>query len=198
MILIIRWVITTILFSEKKRQYITTILSLSSETQFYLQCIIETVMNAFPQDNTTSSALSEMHTILEESSISLQNDEASFSVLENSRMELRHRFEGVYGAMKLHTEEIQQLESKLVELQQQLSCEKEESESLRRQRDELQKEVGKLESELREQQQIVKGLEGNERRLSLEAEDLSYKSSEEIRSLKESNEQLSVEEKETG
>ena len=155
-------------------------------------------MNAFPQDNTTSSALSEMHTILEESSISLQNDEASFSVLENSRMELRHRFEGAYGAMKLHAEEIQQLESKLVELQQQLSCEKEESESLRRQRDELQKEVGKLESELREQQQIVKGLEGNERRLSLEAEDLSYKSSEEIRSLKESNEQLSVEEKETG
>lgn len=94
LILIIRWVITTILFSEKKRQYITTILSLSSETQFYLQCIIETVMNAFPQDSANSSALSEMHTILEESSISLGNDEASFSILENSRMELRHRFEG--------------------------------------------------------------------------------------------------------
>ena len=99
--MIIRWVITTILFSEKKRQYITTILSLSSETQFYLQCIIETVMNAFPQDDANSSALSEMHTILEESSISLDNDQASFSLLENSRMELRSRFEGLLFSLAL-------------------------------------------------------------------------------------------------
>ena len=52
--------------------------------------------------------------------------------------------------------------------------------------------MGKLESELRDQRQIVKGLEGNERRLSLKAEEVNSKSNEEIRSLKESNEQLSV------
>ena len=55
--------------------------------------------------------------------------------------------------------------------------------------------MGKLESELRYQRQVVKGLEGSERRLSLKAEDMSSKSSEEIRSLRESNEQLSVETK---
>lgn len=38
----------------------------------------------------------------------------------------------------------------------------------------------------------MKGLEGKERRLSLKAEEVNSKSSEEIRSLKESNEQLSV------
>ena len=109
-----------------------------------------------------------------------------------NQQQLLHLASVAAGEEGFSPEEIQQLESKLVQLQQQLSCEKEESESLRRQRDDLQKEVGKLESELRDQRQIVKGLEGNERRLSLKAEEMNSKSSEEIRSLKESNEQLSV------
>lgn len=70
--------------------------------------------------------------------------------------------------------------------------EKEESDSLRRQRDELQEEVGKLEADLREQREIVMGLEGQERRLSMAVEDTNFKSTERIRALEESNKQLSV------
>ena len=89
-------------------------------------------------------------------------------------------------------EEIQQLEARIVQLQQRLSSEKEESDSLRRQRDELQEEVGKLEADLREQREIVMGLEGQKRRLSMAAEDTNFKSTERIRALEESNKQLSV------
>lgn len=89
-------------------------------------------------------------------------------------------------------EEIQQLEARIVQLQQRLSSEKEESDSLRRQRDELQEEVGKLEADLREQREIVMGLEGQERRLSMAVEDTNFKSTERIRALEESNKQLSV------
>lgn len=73
-----------------------------------------------------------------------------------------------------------------------MSSEKEESDSLRRQRDELQEEVGKLEADLREQREIVMGLEGQERRLSMAVEDTNFKSTERIRALEESNKQLSV------
>ena len=89
-------------------------------------------------------------------------------------------------------EEIQQLEARIVQLQQRLSSEKEESDSLRRQRDELQEEVGKLEADLREQREIVMGLEGQEHRLSMAVEDTNFKSTERIRALEESNKQLSV------
>ena len=84
------------------------------------------------------------------------------------------------------------MESRIVQLQQRLSSEKEESDSLRRQRDELQKEVGRLEADLREQREIVMGLEGQERRLSMAAEDTNLRSAERIRTLEENNEQLSV------
>lgn len=89
LMLILRWVITTVLFSDKKSSYITIILSLSSQTQYFLQCIIETVMNAFPQDENNTSAISELHSILEESSIL----SANHSILPDD--DLRDYFEGI-------------------------------------------------------------------------------------------------------
>lgn len=89
--------ITTILFSAKKTEYIQSILTLSSNTQFYLQLIIETVLNTFPQDDVNESAISEVHSILEESQLLYNNrliptEEDSLDI-DNSRLQLRSHFE---------------------------------------------------------------------------------------------------------
>lgn len=62
-----------------------------------------------------------------------------------------------------------------MELQRSLTIQREQSESLRQERDHLQNEVFKLEEELKEHQDAVFQLEGNERRLSqkFQAEDQS-------------------------
>ena len=182
--MILRWVITTILFSAKKTEYIQSILTLSSNTQFYLQLIIETVLNTFPQDDVNESAISEVHSILEESQLLYNNrliptEEDSLDI-DNSRLQLRSHFE----------EEIHELESRVLTLQQSLTAQKEETELLRRQRDELQQEVMRLESEVAMQKEVVNGLEGQERRLSLEVEGTTEKYTEQIRCLQETNEQL--------
>lgn len=91
LIFILRWVITTILFSEKKNTYLTIILTLSSQTQYFLQCIIESVRDLLSQDDADYSTISEACSILEESSILIDNDE----LLDNSRIELRHYYEGM-------------------------------------------------------------------------------------------------------
>ena len=184
MVLILRWVITTILFSAKKTEYIQSILTLSSNTQFYLQLIIETVLNTFPQDDVNESAISEVHSILEESQLLYNNrliptEEDSLDI-DNSRLQLRSHFE----------EEIHELESRVLTLQQSLTAQKEETELLRRQRDELQQEVMRLEREVAMQKEVVNGLEGQERRLSLEVEGTTEKYTEQIRCLQETNEQL--------
>ena len=91
LIFILRWVITTILFSEKKNTYLTIILSLSPQTQYFLQCIIQSVKDLLSQDDADYSTISEACSILEESSILADNDE----LLDNSRIELRHYYEGM-------------------------------------------------------------------------------------------------------
>ena len=91
LIFILRWVITTILFSEKKNTYLTIILTLSPQTQYFLQCIIESVRDLLSQDDADYSTISEAYSILEESSILADNDE----LLDNSRIELRHYYEGM-------------------------------------------------------------------------------------------------------
>lgn len=184
LVLILRWVITTILFSSKKTEYIQSILTLSPNTQFYLQLIIETVLNTFPQDDVNESAISDVHSILEESQFlynhrSIPTEEDSLDI-DNSRLQLRSHFE----------EEIRELESRVLMLQQSLAAQKEETELLRRQRDELQQEVTRLESEVAMQKEVVNGLEGQERRLSLEVEGATGKYAEQIRYLQETNEQL--------
>lgn len=57
-------------------------------------------MNTFPQDEANSSAISEMHSILDESSITVNDNQQYDSILENSRLELRHRFEGRVDVLK--------------------------------------------------------------------------------------------------
>ena len=91
LIFILRWVITTILFSEKKNTYLTIILTLSPQTQYFLQCIIQSVKDLLSQDDADYSTISEACSILEESSILPDDDE----VFENSRIELRHYYEGM-------------------------------------------------------------------------------------------------------
>lgn len=184
LVLILRWVITTILFSAKKTEYVQSILTLSPDTQFYLQLIIETVINTFPHDEMNESAISEVHSILEESQLlysghHIPTEEDSLDI-DNSRLQLRSHFE----------EEIRELESRVLTLQQSLAAQKEETEMLRRQRDELQQEVNRLESEVAIQKEVVNGLEGQERRLSLEVEGAAGKYTEEIKLLRETNDQL--------
>ena len=88
-----RWVITTILFSEKKVQYIETILTLSPQTRYFLQCTIETVMAVFPQDEVNQSTLSDIQSALEDSFSEVCPRQGS---LNSSHVELRHHFEGLF------------------------------------------------------------------------------------------------------
>ena len=63
---------------------------------------------------------------------------------------------------------------------------------LHRQRDELQREVIRMESELKEKREIISGLEGQERRRSSVMENQSEELKEEIRSLRSQNDTMSV------
>ena len=98
LVLIIRWVITTILFSAKKTDYITTILTLSPQTQVCLQCIIEAVMNSFPLDDEDSTSFSEIHSRVEDSVLSVDEvNERKDSLDGASRVDLHGRYEEGLG-----------------------------------------------------------------------------------------------------
>ena len=216
LVLIIRWVITTILFSAKKTDYITTILTLSPQTQVCLQCIIEAVMNSFPLDDEDSTSFSEIHSRVEDSVLSVDEvNERKDSRDGASRVDLHGRYEEGLGKHyvesdpnkhyesdlnnnynedlnKHYEEEMDHLEKQIISLQQSLSNQREETEMLRRQRDELQREVVRMESELKEKREIISGLEGQERRRSSAVENQSEELKEEIRSLRSQNDTMSV------
>ena len=216
LVLIIRWVITTILFSAKKTDYITTILTLSPQTQVCLQCIIEAVMNSFPLDDEDSTSFSEIHSRVEDSVLSVDEvNERKDSLDGASRVDLHGRYEEGLGKhyvesdpnkhyesdlnnnynedlSKHYEEELDHLEKQIISLQQSLSNQREETEMLRRQRDELQREVVRMESELKEKREIISGLEGQERRRSSAVENQSEELKEEIRSLRSQNDTMSV------
>lgn len=216
LVLIIRWVITTILFSTKKTDYITTILTLSPQTQVCLQCIIEAVMNSFPLDDEDSTSFSEIHSRVEDSVLSVDEvNERKDSLDGASRVDLHGRYEEGLGKHyvesdpnkhyesdlnnnynedlnKHYEEEMDHLEKQIISLQQSLSNQREETEMLRRQRDELQREVVRMESELKEKREIISGLEGQERRRSSAVENQSEELKEEIRSLRSQNDTMSV------
>lgn len=216
LVLIIRWVITTILFSAKKTDYITTILTLSPQTQVCLQCIIEAVMNSFPLDDEDSTSFSEIHSRVEDSVLSVDEvNERKDSLDGASRVDLHGRYEEGLGKHyvesdpnkhyesdlnnnynedlnKHYEEEMDHLEKQIISLQQSLSNQREETEMLRRQRDELQREVVRMESELKEKREIISGLEGQERRRSSAVENQSEELKEEIRSLRSQNDTMSV------
>ena len=216
LVLIIRWAITTILFSAKKTDYITTILTLSPQTQVCLQCIIEAVMNSFPLDDEDSTSFSEIHSRVEDSVLSVDEvNERKDSLDGASRVDLHGRYEEGLGKHyvesdpnkhyesdlnnnynedlnKHYEEEMDHLEKQIISLQQSLSNQREETEMLRRQRDELQREVVRMESELKEKREIISGLEGQERRRSSAVENQSEELKEEIRSLRSQNDTMSV------
>ena len=216
LVLIIRWVITTILFSAKNTDYITTILTLSPQTQVCLQCIIEAVMNSFPLDDEDSTSFSEIHSRVEDSVLSVDEvNERKDSLDGASRVDLHGRYEEGLGKHyvesdpnkhyesdlnnnynedlnKHYEEEMDHLEKQIISLQQSLSNQREETEMLRRQRDELQREVVRMESELKEKREIISGLEGQERRRSSAVENQSEELKEEIRSLRSQNDTMSV------
>ena len=216
LVLIIRWVITTILFSAKKTDYITTILTLSPQTQVCLQCFIEAVMNSFPLDDEDSTSFSEIHSRVEDSVLSVDEvNERKDSLDGASRVDLHGRYEEGLGKHyvesdpnkhyesdlnnnynedlnKHYEEEMDHLEKQIISLQQSLSNQREETEMLRRQRDELQREVVRMESELKEKREIISGLEGQERRRSSAVENQSEELKEEIRSLRSQNDTMSV------
>lgn len=216
LVLIIRWVITTILFSAKKTDYITTILTLSPQTQVCLQCIIEAVMNSFPLDDEDSTSFSEIHSRVEDSVLSVDEvNERKDSLDGASRVDLHGRYEEGLGKHyvesdpnkhyesdlnnnynedlnKHYEEEMDHLEKQIISLQQSLSNQREETEMLRRQRDELQREVVRMESELKEKREIISGLEGQERRRSSAVENQSEELKDEIRSLRSQNDTMSV------
>ena len=178
LILIIRWVITTILFSMKRTVYIQIIMSLSLQTQSHLQRIIEAVMSTFPPDDETESVVSDVHSILEESQHhlsavwdrSIPVDADSLSVPRDA--------------------ELRELEQRVLSLQQSLAGSREETELLRRQRDALQSEVARLEAQLATQKRLISGLEGEGRRMSSQLDDARVKLTEDNRQLREENEQL--------
>lgn len=87
---------------------------------------------------------------------------------------------------------MKQLESRIGTLQQNLLVQKEETEMIRRERDELQNEVYRLEKELSQQQQMVHQLEGQERRLSMQSEVVQTDCMQKMEELKEENESLTV------
>lgn len=63
---------------------------------------------------------------------------------------------------------------------------------IRRERDELQNEVTKLERELSEQRKTVLQLEGQERRMSLQSESTTSKFTQQLKELEEMNDVLTV------
>ena len=181
LVLIVRWVITTILFSSKKTHYISTILSLSPQTQMCLQCIIEAVMNSFPLDDENSASLSEMHSLVEDSILSTDSVRYRRDSLDDN---------GAIDAHDPYDEEIGRLEAQIQSLQQSLGNRREEAEALRRQRDDLQQEVLRLEHELAAKKEVIRGLEGQERRRSTAVESQWEALKGEITSLKRERELL--------
>lgn len=183
LILIVRWVITTILFSTKKSQYISTILTLSPQTQMCLQCIIEAVMNSFPLDDENSTSFSEMHSLVED------------SILSNDSMKY-HR-DSLDGAsdVDLHdpyAEKINRLGDQIQTLQQSLSNHEDEVKMLRRQRDDLQQDVLRLEHELATKQEVIRRMEGMEQQRSSAVESQCEALKGEIASLKRDREMMGV------
>ena len=176
LVLIVRWVITTILFSSKKTHYISTILSLSPQTQMCLQCIIEAVMNSFPLDDENSASLSEMHSLVEDSILSTDSVRYRRDSLDDN---------GAIDAHDPYDEEIGRLEAQIQSLQQSLGNRREEAEALRRQRDDLQQEVAA-------KKEVIRGLEGQERRRSTAVESQWEALKGEITSLKRERELLGV------
>lgn len=151
-------------------------------------------MNAFPQDENNQSAISELYSILEESSI---HSIAEKSIIEddkidNSFTDMRQYFEGIFVGKLLLIEEIRQLESRVFALQQSLSTQKEETEMIRKERDDLQNDVFKLEAELSDQRKAVTELERLEVEKGQEAEERSHTFRQEITELRKMNETLSV------
>lgn len=63
---------------------------------------------------------------------------------------------------------------------------------IRRERDELQNEVTKLERDLSEQRKAVLQLEGQERRMSLQSESATSKFTQQLKELEEMNDLLTV------
>lgn len=199
LILIIRWVITTILFSSKKDVYVQTIMTLSSQTQYFLQLIIESVMNTLPQDDIDQSMMSEMCSMIEDSRLSMESLELSgleqhvrpiareegndSLVLEDSlspRKGLDHQYEN----------EIRELEIKVFNLQQNITTQKEETDYIRKQRDELQEEVYRLENEISVHKKVVMTMEGQERRRSLVTDEMNSRYENELKQLREEKDQL--------
>lgn len=199
LILIIRWVITTILFSSKKDAYVQTIMTLSSQTQYFLQLIIESVMNTLPQDDIDQSMMSEMCSMIEDSRLSMESLELSgleqhvrpmtkeegddSLMLEDSlspRKGLDHQYEN----------EIRELEIKVFNLQQNITTQKEETDYIRKQRDELQEEVYRLENEISVHKKVVMTMEGQERRRSLVTDEMNSRYENELKQLREEKDQL--------
>ena len=154
-------------------------------------------MNAFPQDDTNQSAISELHSILEESSIQSVEDKSILPDDYNntSFADMRQYFEGMLFVNCLQAEEIKQLEARVVALQQSLASQKEETEMIRQERDELQNDVSKLEEALSQQQTIVQQLEKREEEKGQEVETKNQTLRQEIADLQRMNETLSVSKK---
>lgn len=137
-------------------------------------------MNTFPPDDETESVVSDVHSILEESqhhlsavwdrSIPIDSDSLSVAPARDA--------------------ELCELEHRVLSLQQSLAGSREETELLRRQRDELQSEVTRLEAQLATQKRLISGLEGEGRRMSSQLDDTRVKLTEDNRQLREENEQL--------
>ena len=192
--MIVRWVITTVLFSPKKDSYIHTILTLSPQTQTFLQLIIESVMNALPQDDNNQSVMSEVCSVLEDSILSAtaldpnDNDQASY-LLQGIEQSFDMAVGGI-GEDQRYREEIRELEVKVINLQQSVTTQRDETEFIRRQRDKLQEEVYRLENEISAHKKVVLTMEDQERRRSVVADGLSNRYEAELRQLREEKEQL--------
>ena len=192
--MIIRWVITTVLFSPKKDSYIHTILTLSPQTQSFLQLIIESVMNTLPQDDVNQSVVSEVCSILEDSILSATAlDPNDIDQSSHSLREIDQSFDGEIGGIERdqrYQNEIRELEVKVINLQQSVNTQRDETEFIRRQRDRLQEEVYRLENEVSMHKKVVMTMEDQERRRSVVADELSDRYEAELKQLREEKEQL--------
>ena len=191
LIMIIRWVITTVLFSPQKDSYIHTILTLSPQTQSFLQLIIESVMNTLPQDDINQSVISEVCSVLEESIVSvIALDSNEIGQASHPLHEMDNSFDIAVGDHLRYREEIRELEIKVNNLQQSVATQRDETEFVRRQRDKLQEEVYRLENEISAHKRVVMTMEDQERRRSVVADKRSDQYEAELKQLREEKEQL--------
>ena len=192
--MIVRWVITTVLFSPKKDSYIHTILTLSPQTQTFLQLIIESVMNALPQDDLNQSVMSEVCSVLEDSILSATAlDPNDIDQTSRPPQGIDQSFDlavGGLGEDQRYREEIHELEVKVINLQQSVITQRDETEFIRRQRDKLQEEVYRLENEISAHKKVVMTMEDQERRRSVVADGLNDRYEAELKQLREEKEQL--------